>query len=247
MEGSIGGGTAPTAVDVAGAGAHQPDVDPRDRMIAIFGHDLRGLLNALAVNSELLLRRQGPLAAKSARTVRLTIQHMDELIGRLLDFTRLGAGRLEVHCRPLDVGPLLQEVVEIFQPLAGAKALTLTLSVPDGPLPVTADPERMSQVLSNLLSNAIEFTPVGGCISIEAAWAGADVDIAVADDGPGIPARDLERVFEGFYQVRGGGSRGLGLGLSIARAIVDAHGGRLWVTSQTGVGSTFYVRMPGLP
>jgi len=243
----VDGGAVPIALDLAGAGACRPDADPRDRMIAIVGHDLRGLLHALTVNSELFLRRQGPAAADSARTVRLTVEHMDELIGRLLDFTRLGAGRLEVHRRPVDVGPLLQEVVEIFQPLAGAKALTLTLSVPEGPLAVMADPERMSQVFSNLVSNAIEFSSMGGRISIEAARAGADVEIAVADDGPGIPAGDLERVFERFYQVRGGGSRGLGLGLSIARAIVDAHGGRLWVTSQTGVGSTFYVRTPGLP
>jgi signal transduction histidine kinase len=219
--------------------------DPRDRMIAVFGHDLRGLLHALTLNAELLVRCQGDVAAESARIVRRTIDRMDRLIAGLLDFVRLGAGRLEVHPRPFDATPLLRDVVDIFRPLAGSKSLALTLAVPAAPLRVTADSERMFQVISNLLTNAIEFSSMRGRISIEGAVSGEDVQISVADDGPGIPAGDLERVFEGFYQVRASGSRGLGLGLSIARAIVDAHGGKLWVTSQPGVGSTFYVRIPG--
>jgi len=172
--------------------------DPRDRMIAVFGHDLRGLLHALTLNAELLVRRQGDSAAESARIVLHTIDRMDRLIAGLLDFVRLGAGRLEVHPRPFDATPLLRELVDIFRPLAGSKSLALTLAVPAAPLTVTADSERMFQVISNLLTNAIEFSSMRGRISIEGAVSGEDVQISVADDGPGIPARDLERVFEGL-------------------------------------------------
>ena len=236
-------GTAPGDLD--GVRALERAADPRDRMIAVFGHDLRGLLNALAVNAELLLLRQGDAAADSARTVRLTIARMDRLIGSLLDYTRLGAGKLEIRPRAIDATPLLRETVEIFRPLAESKSLGLTLAVPEAPLAVTADPERIVQVLSNLLSNAIAFSSVRGRISIEGTISGEDVQVSVADDGPGIPVCDLDRVFESFYQVQASGSGGLGLGLYIAREIVHAHGGELWVTSQPGVGSTFYVRIPG--
>jgi signal transduction histidine kinase len=214
-------------------------------MIAIFGHDLRGLLNALTVNSEVFLRRQGDDAAASARTVRLTVARMDKLISSLLDFARLRTGKLEIHRRPLDARVLMQEVVEIFRPLAGSKSVTLALAVPDEPLMVEADPERMFQVLSNLLSNAIEFSSARGRICLEGAVSGADVELSVVDDGPGISVENLDRVFESFYQLDAGRSHGLGLGLYIARSIVDAHGGWLWVASQPGVGSTFHVRLPG--
>jgi signal transduction histidine kinase len=233
------------SLDAAWTGPAEPAVDPRDRMIAIFGHDLRGLLNAFTVNSEVFLRRQGDDAADSARTVRLTVARMDKLISSLLDFARLRTEKLEIHCRPLDARVLLQEVVEIFRPLAGSKSVALTLAVPDEPLAVEADPERMFQVLSNLLSNAIDFSSARGRISVEGAISGADVELSVVDDGPGIPVEDLDRVFESFYQLDTGRSHGLGLGLYIARSIVDAHGGRLWVASQLGVGSTFHVRLPG--
>jgi two-component system, chemotaxis family, sensor kinase Cph1 len=219
----------------------------RDRMIAIFGHDLRGLLNALSVNAELFLRQEGEAAAKSAHSIRLAVGRMDHLITSLLDYVRLKTSKLEVVPRPLDAAELLREAVEIFRPLARVKSLSLTLAIPNAPLQAAADHDRIFQVLSNLLSNAIKFSSVKGKITVQATTLGHDLQVAVRDDGPGIPERDLDRVFEGFCQLQDSDARGLGLGLYISRAIIQAHGGRIWATSRPGAGSTFYFTVPRLP
>jgi two-component system, chemotaxis family, sensor kinase Cph1 len=213
-------------------------------MIAFFGHDLRGLLNALTVNAELFLRRDGEAALESARNVRLAVSRMDQLITNLLDYVRVKAEKLEVVPRYLDAADLLREAVEIFRPLARVKSLSLTLAIPDAPLRAEADYDRMFQVLSNLLSNAIKFSSVKGKIIVEATTSGHDLQVAVRDDGPGIPEPDLERVFEGFCQLQDSDTRGLGLGLYISRAIIEAHGGRIWATSRPGAGSTFSFTVP---
>jgi len=218
----------------------------QDRMIAIFGHDLRGLLNALTVNAELFLRREGEAAGESARRIRLSVGRMDQLITNLLDYVRLKVDKLEVAPRPLDAAELLREAVEMFRPLARVKSLSLTLAIPDGPLQAAADPDRMFQVLSNLLSNAIKFSAIEGRITVRATALGHDVQVAVADEGPGIPERDLDRVFDGFCQLQESDARGLGLGLFISRSIIEAHGGRIWETSRPGAGSTFYFTVPRL-
>ena len=171
-------------------------------MIAVFGHDLRGLLNALTVNAELFLRREGEAAVESAKNVRLAVGRMDQLITSLLDYVRLKANKLAVVPQTLDAAELLREAVEIFRPLARVKSLTLTLAIPDAPLRARADHDRIFQVLSNLLSNAIKFSSVKGTITVQAAASGHDLQVAVRDDGPGIPERDLDRVFEGFYQLK---------------------------------------------
>jgi signal transduction histidine kinase len=124
------------------------------------------------------------------------------------------------------------------------KSLTLTLAIPDTPLRATADHDRIFQVVSNLLSNAIKFSSVKGSITVQATTSGGALQIAVEDDGPGIPERDLDRVFEGFCQLQDSDARGLGLGLYISRAIIDAHGGRIWATSRPGAGSTFSFTVP---
>jgi chemotaxis family two-component system sensor kinase Cph1 len=216
----------------------------RDRMIAIFGHDLRGLLNALTINAELFLRQERETVVESARNVRLTIGRMDQLTTSLLDYVRLKANKLEVVPRPLDAAELLREAVEIFRPLASVKSISLTLAIPNASLRATVDHDRMFQVLSNLLSNAIKFSSVKGKITVQATTLGHDLQVAVRDDGPGIAERDLDRVFEGFCQLQDSDVRGLGLGLYISRAIIQAHGGRIWATSRPGAGSTFYFTVP---
>jgi signal transduction histidine kinase len=216
-------------------------------MIGIFGHDLRGLLNALTLHTELFLRRDGEKAVESARSIRLAVSRMDGLITSLLDYVRLKAHKLEIVPRTVDAARLLREAVEIFRPLATAKSLTLALAVPGVPLRVRADQDRMFQVLSNLLSNAIKFSSVKGSITVQATRVGHDLEIAVRDDGPGIAERDLDRVFEGFCQLHESDARGLGLGLYISRAIIEAHGGRIWATSRPGAGSTFSFTVPRSP
>ena len=216
----------------------------RDRMIAIFGHDLRGLLNALTINADLLLRNGGGAGVESGRNVRLTIARMDQLITNLLDAVRLNANKLTVVPRPFDVTELLREAVEIFGPLARARSLSLTLAVPKRPLRATADHGGLFQVISNLLSNAIKFSSRKARIIVQATTSDHGLEVAVRDEGPGIPECDLDRVFEGFCQLQDADDRGLGLGLYIARAIVQAHGGRIWATSRPGEGSTFSFTIP---
>ncbi len=217
-------------------------------MIGIFGHDLKGLLNALTVNAELLLRRNGDTRVDSARNVRQTIHRMDQLVTSLLDYVRLKADTLEIVSRPFDAAELLREAVDIFGPLARARSLSLVLAIPAGPLRATADSDRMFQVVSNLLANAIKFSSPEGRITLRAAMSGDELQVDIEDDGPGIPERDLDRVFEGFCQLREADARGgLGLGLYIARAIVQAHDGRIWATSRPGAGSMFHFVVPGKP
>jgi chemotaxis family two-component system sensor kinase Cph1 len=216
-------------------------------MIGVFGHDLRGLLNALTLHTELFLRTDGERAVESARSVQLAVSRMDALITSLLDYVRLRARKLEVAPRAVDAAKLLREAVEIFRPLATVKSLALALAIPDVPLPVRADPDRMFQVLSNLLSNAIKFSSVKGSITVQATTFGHDLEISVRDEGPGIAERDIDRVFEGFCQLHESDTRGLGLGLYISRAIIEAHGGRIWATSRPGAGSTFSFTVPRSP
>ncbi len=219
----------------------------RDRMIAVFGHDLRGLLNALTVNAELFLRREGESALESARSVRLAVGRMDQLISSLLDYVQVKADRLHVEPRPLDAAGLLREAVEIFRPLARVKSLSLILAIAETPLWAIADHDRMFQVLSNLLSNAIKFSSVKGEITVHATTAGQDLHVTVRDEGLGIPEGDLERVFDCFCQLKEQDARGLGLGLYISRSIILAHGGKIWATSRPGEGSTFSFTIPLSP
>ena len=137
-----------------------------------------------------------------------------------------------------------REAVEIFRPLARVKSVSLTLSIPGAPIAARADYDRMFQVLSNLLSNAIKFSDVQGKITVDATTTGHEVQVSVRDDGPGIPERDLESVFDGFRQLQASDARGLGLGLYISRAIIQAHGAKIWATSKPGAGSTFFFTIP---
>ncbi len=180
-------------------------LEKRDRTIAIVGHDLRGLLNALTVNAEPLLRRDGAAAVESARNVRLTIRRMDQLITRLLHSVRLNSNGLEIVPRPLDAAALLREAVEIFRPLARVKSLSLNLAIPDAPLRATADRDRIFQVLSNLLTNAIKFSSVKGTITVEATSSDHDLQVTVQDEGPGIPEPRPGSRVRGFFQTPGFG------------------------------------------
>jgi signal transduction histidine kinase len=156
-------------------------------------------------------------------------------------------GSTGVLGRPFDAAELLREAVEISRPLARVKSLSLTLAIPDAPLRATADRDRLLQVLSHLLSNAIKFSSAKGQIVVQAMTLGRGLQIAIHDDGPGIPERDLEQVFDCFFQSHDSDARGLGLGLSISRGIIQEHRGRMWATSWPGTGSTFYFTVPGLP
>jgi signal transduction histidine kinase len=167
-------------------------------------------------------------------------ERMNRLVQDLLDVAKLEAGRVGIAARELQVGPLVREAHEMLTPLAAEKSIRLECVVADALPAVTADGGRLLQVLSNLVGNAVKFTPKGGRIVIRADPAPGGVRFSVGDTGPGIPQEQLSKLFGQFWQANPADRRGIGLGLTIAKGIIDAHGGRIWVESRVGEGTTFY-------
>jgi signal transduction histidine kinase len=168
---------------------------------------------------------------------------MDGLIGSLLDAARLDAGNFRVRKVKCDLRQTVQEAVDVFASLATAKPISLESALASGPLEVLGEKERILQVLSNLLGNALKFTPEGGAVTVAAERRDGVVEVSVRDSGSGIPPEHVPHLFERFWQADGGG-RGAGLGLYIAKGIVSAHDGRIWVESEVGRGATFYFTLP---
>jgi signal transduction histidine kinase len=220
----------------------------RDEMLGVVAHDLRNPLNTIAMGAGLLtemIPETQPALRRQAEIMRRAADRMNRLIQDLLDVKRVEAGQLVLEPRAQSPAALVADAVELLRPLAAAASLKLESDVPADLPAVLADPPRVHQVLSNLVGNAIKFTPAGGCVVLRAELlADWEVRFAVVDTGPGIPPEQLPHVFGQFWQGKRGDLRGIGLGLAIARGIVEAHGGRIWVESQVGAGSTFYFTLP---
>jgi signal transduction histidine kinase len=174
-------------------------------------------------------------------------KQMNRLISDLLDTVRLQAGRLSLDVEDLDVHELLHQMEETFQPIAREKNVRLEVFPPERHRSVSADPLRVSQIVGNLLGNALKFTPADGQVTLRAAAQGGAIAFQVRDSGPGIPPEHLEHLFDKFWQARPTDHRGAGLGLAIARGLVEAHGGRIWAESELGSGSTFTFTVPVAP
>ena len=224
---------------------HSAALADRDRLLAIFSHDLKNLLNALTLNATIALRRDDDTAEKGASNVRVLLGRMDRMLSNLLDLARVNAGKLRVVVQSQDAAEVVREAVEAFRPLAEEKNLTLSLSEAAGPFDARIDHDRIFQVLSNLLSNGIKFSSPGGKIFVSLSTIDQFVQVAVRDLGPGIEEGDFERIFECYRQLNGSDLTGLGLGLFISKSIVQAHGGRIWAESKLGGGSTFFFTVPG--
>jgi len=155
---------------------------------------------------------------------------------------RLQAGRLSLELEPLSVETIVKQAEEIFRPLAEKRHLRFEAADDGGT--VRADTTRVSQVVGNLIGNAIKFTPENGSVMLRATCVDKQVEFRVTDDGPGIPPDSVPHLFDSFWQARLSDRRGVGLGLTIAKGIVEAHGGRIWVESAIGAGSTFHFTLP---
>jgi signal transduction histidine kinase len=224
----------------------QEAIDAREEVLKIVSHDLRNPLSTIAMATDMLLHEP---ASEEQRTRRLGIikrqgERMRSLIGDLLDAARIESGRLPIEPELVKVDELVENVIEMMQPLAADRGITLEVAVsPDLPS-VRVDPERIHQVFSNLVGNAIKFTPERGRISLAAAQIGDKLRLSVSDTGPGIPQEQLQEIFGRMWQARKGDTRGIGLGLTIARAIVEAHGERIGVESRVGAGTEFWFTVP---
>jgi signal transduction histidine kinase len=169
---------------------------------------------------------------------------MNRMIGDLLDATRLQAGHLSLDVTDVDARRIVGEVEDTLRAAAAEQRVSLDVSAPDEDCVVIADEGRLLQVIENLVGNAIKFTNAGGRVVVAVRRRGPDAVFSVTDTGPGIPPEQQCRLFDNFWQANSHDRRGLGLGLSITKEIVGAHGGRLWVDSAVGVGSTFSFTVP---
>lgn len=225
-------------------------IDLRDELLAVVSHDLRNPLSTISICTALLadmLPRQARTREVMRRldVIRRSVDQMDRLIQYLLDAARAEAGRLELEPHDFRLAPLLAEALLTLRPLATEKGQRLEIAVSDGVPPVRADRHRTMQVISNLVGNAIKFTPPGGRIVVRAWRSGRNAVVCVEDSGSGIAPEDLPHIFDRFWQARHDRRTGAGLGLAIARSIVEAHGGRIWVESRPGQGARFLFTLPG--
>jgi signal transduction histidine kinase len=220
----------------------------RDELLAVVAHDLKNPLSAIALNAASIDRRarDGDVegVAKRVRSIEDVTGRMRRLIDDLLDASRIEAGRLKIEPQRIAVAPVIDAAVEALRPLIEQKAQTLErVCVEDGVV-IAGDAERLNQVFMNLLGNAVKYTSEGGAIRVACAASPSHVTIDVADTGPGIAPQVLPRVFDRFWRADEANPGGAGLGLAIAKGVVDAHGGTIAVKSALGEGTTFTVTLP---
>jgi signal transduction histidine kinase len=219
----------------------------REEVLAIVSHDLRNPLNAVMLAAQLMKfsDKMPPEELEQLETIGVSAQRMRRLIEDLLDVTRLEGGKqLPVEPAPLEVKPLFHETYELFKTQAATSSITLQYHVDDDVPPVYADHHRVTQVLSNLIGNSMKFTPPGGMITYRATRSDGQVLFTVSDSGPGIPQKNLKDIFNPYWQAKRTARLGAGLGLPIAKGIVEAHGGRIWAESEPGKGTTFTFTLP---
>jgi signal transduction histidine kinase len=224
-------------------------VGARDQMLGIVAHDLRNPLASIVQSVNLAqqgseperLNRRLDLVARAA-------ERMNHLIQGLLDVSLIEAGQFTVHGDRVNATDFVLEAVDLQAPLASSSGLAIRVEVAHDGAVLWADPERLHQVFENLIGNAIKFTEAGGSIRVSAAERDQDVLFSIADTGCGIAPENLPHVFDPAWQaVSRAGRLGAGLGLAITRGIVEAHGGRIWVESTLGRGSTFFFTIPKPP
>lgn len=239
---------------LAAANAELRSLDEmKSKFVAIAAHELRSPLTAITGYLELLMDGDARGFTEVQRDYLGIIQgstrRLLSITNDLLDLTRIEAGRLELVLQPLDLAAVLRSVVVEHMAQVEARGLQLTMTVQDGLPGVLGDGLRVAQILGNLLSNAIKYTPFGGEITLTITRAAEEgyLLVIVRDSGVGIPAAEQEKVFERFYRASSAalvGATGAGLGLHIARALIELHGGKIWVESTPGQGAAFYVTFP---
>jgi signal transduction histidine kinase len=219
----------------------------RDQVLGVVAHDLRNPLAAILMQTS-ALKRQGPKlerrSEKPMEVIHRVAKRMNRLIQDLLDVARMEAGQLTIERARVSAGGLIAEAVDMQRPLASSSSLELRVEVDPDVAEVWGDRNRLLQVFENLIGNAIKFTQAGGRITAGATSRDEEIVFWVADTGGGIASENLPRVFDRFWTATRTGRQGAGLGLPITKGIVEAHGGRIWVESTVGSGSTFFFTIP---
>jgi two-component system phosphate regulon sensor histidine kinase PhoR len=236
----------------------------RRDFVANISHELRTPLASVKLMVETLqnvIEEDPEEAPQFLGRIDMEIDGLTQLVRELLELSRIESGQVKLNLKPTDIPQLIEQVAGRMSSQAARRGLEIIVTEPGSPetyLPALADADRLSQVLINLIHNAIKFTPVGGTIRLNVQHfktphgeneAGKLV-VRVSDSGSGIPPEDLDRIFERFYKVdkaRAGQEPGTGLGLAIAKHVIQAHGGEIWVESKVGVGSSFSFTLPVVP
>jgi len=222
----------------------------KSEFLANMSHELRTPLNAIIGFSEVLSERMfGDLNAKQEeylKDIHASGQHLLSLINDILDLSKIEAGRMELELTDFNLPATLDNALTLVRERAGRRGIALHLTVDEQLDQVRADERKVRQVVLNLLSNAIKFTPEGGRIEVRAKPVNGSIEVSVSDTGVGIAPEDQEAIFEEFKQVGTADKKveGTGLGLALSRKFIELHGGKIWVTSQVGKGSTFTFTIP---
>jgi signal transduction histidine kinase len=221
-------------------------VQARSEVLGVVAHDLRNPISAIASSTELLLEVDLPDQQRREllEVCQRAAKRMNRLVGDLLDATQVQAGHLSLQLTDVEVAALLHDVAIASLNPANEKSLTLEVVDPPAGLVVRADQDRVMQAIGNLIGNAVKFTEPGGRVTVSAKPVRDEVELRVQDTGPGIPAEAIPHLFERFWQGDSGDRRGIGLGLAIAKGIVEAHGGRINVESEVGSGTSFTFTLP---
>jgi two-component system, chemotaxis family, sensor kinase Cph1 len=229
----------------------QRAVRARDDLVAVVSHDLRNPLNVIQMQAAILHRSLEGGNEEFSLRIQTSADHIQRAVGRmntlildLLDLAKLEAGRFILQCGRHEMSALVEESLLILRPLAESKRIKLTAELRGGE--VNADRDRLFQVLSNLIGNAIKFTPEQGGIFVRCANVHAEVQVSVSDTGPGIPPEQVANLFDRYWQARRSDHEGSGLGLFIAKGIVEAHGGRIWAETHAGAGAKFVFTLPSV-
>jgi signal transduction histidine kinase len=224
----------------------------KDEFVLTASHELRSPLTSVLGFAELLMLERDSLTPKQVETVEVILdncRHLVRLLNDLLDLARSDAGRLTIRPQATDVATLVDDAVRTMRGQTEGRGQTLTERVEPGLPQVNVEPDRIRQILLNLLTNAHEYSPEGASIVVEARAVDGEVEITVTDNGPGIPPDQLEHVFERFTRGDAGLTQrvgGTGLGLAISKSLVELHGGTIAARSTVGEGSTFSFRLPAL-
>jgi signal transduction histidine kinase len=218
----------------------------REEVLGVVAHDLRNPLNLIGMTVQLFLDIDPPAEQRETllQVMKRAVAQSNRLVGDLLDTVRLEAGRLSLDLEPCSAKELLIHTEETFRPIAAERRVHLDIAYPPPELRVRADEARLLQALGNLVGNALKFVEPGGRVVVGGEPEGDSVTFQVEDTGPGIAPESLEHLFDRFWQARRTDRRGVGLGLAIAKGIVEAHGGQLRVQSRVGEGSTFSFTVP---
>jgi signal transduction histidine kinase len=217
----------------------------RDEILRVLAHDLRSPLNAVLLCATAIRLKAAARedVTTDAQAIERITGRMDKLIGSLLDAATTERGQLTLQRSTHIARDLCDRVVDTFDTIAATKSVRLQ-ATPAPTTPLLVDGERVVQVLANLVDNAIKFTPPGGTVSMSTRSTDDELTFVVSDTGRGVPSEQLPHVFDRYWKGEAGGKRGAGLGLFIAKQIVEAHGGQIWVESSPGKGSTFSFTIP---